>query len=365
MKCLSRSNSTLSSIREISMKFPDKDPYEEPSAEANFKAKILSLLNDVSPPSKPETPLIEKYIVQLNDLQLEVARAAARLIPRFDRGRRVEVAELELYMRELAKTAGQLRSIPMGAIRQEEEASQIVMRIRAQALELKQLQSSRDSMTFESKKLRDEGDRLREQAKILGQSELSGRIEGLDAKVVSLRQTIGELFAPIAKPIEKLKKLLEDKRSPMSDIVPLLKCVEDPTHLLQFERAELEMAGQILRGYIERDELSIKKSRAKRALEAISELSSRAPDLKERLGKLLSERMEVLSSSEAVELYAKRKEFEDKLMLIEHKLSGLTSGQASLDAQIERCSLKIQNLKREAEMLAESIISEPVALTIS
>jgi len=365
IKYLSRSNAALSSIREIAMKFPDKDPYAEQSAEANFKVKILNLLNDVIPLSNPETPLMERYIVQLNDLQLEVARAAARLIPRFDRSRRVEVAELELYMRELAKTTGQLRSVPTGAIRQAEEASQIVRRIGAQALELKQLQSARDSTTFESKKLRDEVDGLRERVSILGQSELSGRIDGLDAEILSLRQRVSEFFAPIAKPIEKLKKLLEDRRSPTLDIVPLLQCVEDPTHLLQLEQAELEKAGQILRGYIERGELSIKQSRARRALEAISELGSRVPDLKVRLNSLLKERIEVLSSREAVELYAKRKEVEDRIKLIEYKLGGLTSGQASLDAQIERCSLKIQNLKKETEMLAESILSEPVTLTIS
>jgi len=364
IKCLSKSNAALSSIREIALKFPDRDPYVEQSAEANFKVKILNLLNDVIPPSSQETPLIEKYIVQLNNLQLEVARSAARLIPRFDRSRRVEVAELELYMRELAKAAAQLSGVPTGAMRQAEETSQIVKRIRAQALELKQLQNAKDSTIFELKKLRDEADGLKERANILGQSELSSRIDGLDAEITSLRKSISELFAPTAKPIEKLKKLLEDRRSPTLEIVPLLKCVEDPMYLLQLEKSELEKAGQILRGYIERGELSVKQSRARRALEAISELGPRVPDFKERLDSLLKERNEALSSGEVVELNAKRKEVEDRIKLIEYKLSGLTSGQASLDAQIERCSLKIQNLKKEAEVLAESILSEPVTLTL-
>jgi len=364
-KYLSKSNATLSSIREIAMKFPDKDQYAEPSAEANFRVKILNLLDNVIPISRPETPLIEKYIAQLNDLQLEVARAAARLIPRFDRSRRVEVAELELYMRELAKMTGQLQGLPMGAIRRAEEASQIVRRIKAQSLELKQFQITRDSTTLESQKLRHEVDGLRERAKNISRSALACKLDGLDAEIASLRQGVSELFAPIAKPIEKLKKLLEDRRSPTLEIMPLLKCVEDPSHLVELEGAELAKAGQILQGYIERGELSIKQSRAKRALEAISELNSRVPVLKEGLGTLLKGRSEVLSSREAMELNAERREVDDRIKMIEYKLSGLASSQANIDAQIERCSLRIQNLKKEAEMLAESILSEPVTLTIS
>lgn len=364
-KYLGKTNATLSSIREIAMKFPDKDQYAEPSAEANFRVKILNLLDNVIPISRPETPLIEKYIVQLNDLQLEVARAAARLIPRFDRSRRVEVAELELYMRELAKMTGQLQGLPMGAIRRAEEASQIVRRIKAQSLELKQLQSTRDSTTLESEKLRHEVDGLRERAKNISQSALACKLDGLDAEIAGLRQRVSELFAPIAKPMEKLKKLLEDRRSPTLEIMPLLDCVEDPSHIVELEGAELAKAGQILRGYIERGELSIKQSRAKRALEAISELNSRAPDLKEGLGTLLKGRTEVLSSREAIELNAERREVDDKMKMIENKLSGLASSQANFNAQIDRCSLRIQNLKKEAEMLAESILSEPVTLTIS
>jgi len=364
-KYLGKSNSTLSSIREIAMKFPDKDPYLEQSAEANFRVRILNLLDNVIPISRPETQLLEKYIAQLNDLQLEVARAAARLIPRFDRSRRVEVAELELYMRELAKMTGQLHGLPTGAIRQAEEATQVVRRIKAQALELKQLQITRDSTILESKKLRDEVDGLRERANIISHSSLFGKIDGLDAEIASLRQRVSEIYAPIVKPIEKFKKLLEDRRSPTLDIVPLLKCVEDPSHLVEFELVEIEKAGQILRGYIERGELSIKQSRARKALEAISELSSRVPELRERLGALLKERTAVLSSREAMELQAERKGVEDRLRMIEYKLSGLTSSQVYLDAQIDRCSLKIQNLKKEAEMLAESLLTEPVELSIS
>lgn len=365
IRYLSKSNAVLSSIRDIAMKFPDRDPYAEQSAEANFRVKILNLLDEVIPIPRPETPFIEKYIGQLNELQVDVAKAAARLIPRFNRSRRAEVAELELSMRELAKIAGQLNGLPMGAIRQAEEASQIVRRIKAQVLELKQLQSTRDSTTSEVKKLRDEVDWLRERSNTMGQSTLSGRIDGLDAEIVDLRQRASELFAPIAKPIEKLKKLLEDRGSPSLEIVPLLKCVEDPSHLLQLEQVELDKAGRILRSYIERGELSIKQSRAKRALEAISELNTRVPDYKERLGTLLKERTEVLSSREAIELYDERRNVEDKSKMIDYKLSGLISSQANLDTQIDRCSLKIQNLKKEAEILAESILSEPITLTIS
>lgn len=363
-KCMNRSQVTLASIRDVSKKFPDKDPYTEPSAEANFKAKILNLLDDLTPIPKPETSLIERHIVQLNAFQIEVARTAARLIPRFDRSRKIEVAELELHLRELAKIAAQLKDIPMGSMRQEEEASQIIRRIRVQASELQQLQSARDLAMSEMKRLRDDEAKLDEQASVLRQSELSGKIESLDAEIKTLIRRIIELFVPIAKPAEKLRKLLEDRRSPTADIDPILKCVEDPLNLLRFEQTEMERAGHILRGYIERNELSIKQSRAKRALEAISELQAQAPAIRERLGPLQKSRMEVLSSKEASELSKKREEVDDRIKHMKRQLGVLETNQASLGMQIERSSHKLQHLKKEAEMLAKDIISEPVELTL-
>lgn len=364
VKYLDRAQATLSSIRDVSRKFPDRDPYAELSAEANFKVRILNLLDDLTPISKPEISLIERYVVQLNDLQFEVTRTAARLIPRFDRSRRLEVAELELHMRELAKTTAQLQSTPMEAMRQAEKTNQIISRIRAQASELHQLQGARELAMSETMRLRDEEAKIKEQVSVLGQSELAEKIESLDAEVRILRQRIVELFTPIAKPGEKLRKLLEDRRSSTSYIDPLLKCVEDPMNLLRFEQAEMDRAGHILRGYIERGELAMKQSRIKRALEAIYELQSQAPDIRERLGALLARRREVLASKEAQELSTKLKEVEGRLNEIERQLSALATNQASLGIQIDRSSLKLQNLKKEAEMLAENMLSEPVEIML-
>jgi chromosome segregation ATPase len=361
---LDRAQATISSIRDVSKKFPDRDPYIELSAEANFKVKILKLLDDLPSISTPETSSIEKYVVQLNYLQLEVTRTAARLIPRFDRSRRLEVAELELHMRDLAKITAQLQNAPMRAMRQAEEADQIINKIRSQAAELHQLQGARDSTMSEAKGLREEEVKIREQANALGQSELAERIEGLDAEVKNLRQRIVELFTPIAKPGEKLRKLLEDGRSSTSDIDPLLKCIEDPMNLLKYEQAELDRAVHTLRGYIERGELPMKQSRIKRALEAISELQSQAPNIRERLITFLGKRDDVLSSKEAHELSTKLKEVENRLDQIERQLSALATNQANLAIQIERSSLKLQNLKKDAETLVESMLSEPVELRL-
>jgi hypothetical protein len=363
-KHLGKSNATISSIRNVLNKLPDKDFYFDSSAEASFKAKIQGLLDDLPPLAKLDTALVERYAIQLNNFQIEVARSAARLIPKFSRGRKVEVAELELHLRELAKITALLLNIRLDAMREAEGAEQLIRRIRAQTAELQQLQTARVSVAAQMEKLREEEVELDKGADALNKSEVARRMEELDAGTRDAIQSVSAMFSPTGKPIEKLRKLLEDRRAPTSEISPLIKCNEHPLNLLNFDQVELDRAGRILRGYIERDELAIKQSRAKRALDALSEMHSLAPDLKERLSSLRIMQREVVASSEAAELSTKRGEIEERAKQMERQLSGLAADQSNLEAQLERCALKLQNLKREGEAIAGKIASEPVTLII-
>ncbi|MBO3803445.1 MAG: hypothetical protein JTT11_06170 [Candidatus Brockarchaeota archaeon] len=363
-KILLKSKATLLSIRNVVERLPDKGLYDETKAEASFKAKVLGMLGAVAPPSEPGTLAIDEFVADLNHFQTDVAKIGARLIPKFDRSRKLDVAELELCMRELAREAAQLQSMPKEALRRAEEAKRIAERIAGLREELKRLGGMMDSVDLETGKLKEEEARLKLEAAKLEGSELASRLKNIDEEASAAKKELEGLFAPIAKPVEKLKKALEGKGIQEPRVEMLSKCVENPFEILKIEFAELEKAGQVLRGYIERGELPMKASRSKRALQSISEMGSKAPGLKERLVLLLDSAEEMSKSPEVGEFAAKRKDLEERLKQVGQRLGALEMEKANLDGKIAGCSSKIGQLRKEAEKLAEEIVSEPSSITI-
>ncbi len=363
-KILRKSQATILSVRNVIERFPDRGFYEELKAESSFKAKVLELLNSIKFPSELETSAMEELFTDLNYFQVEVARIGARLIPKFDRSRKLDVAELELNMRELAKVAAQLQNMPKKALRQAEEVKQIVERIKSQIEDLKRLEAFKNSITSEVMQLKDEEARVRQEMAGMEGSELALKLKKVNAEILMTKQEVEMLFAPVAKPIEKLKKVMKDETIQAPQVEALAKCIENPLEILEVRFEDLGKASEILRSYIEKGYLQIKQSRSKRALQAISEMRSKVPALKERLGLLLKSREEMLASPEVAVFSEKFKEMEERLRQLEQRLSALDIEKTNIDSKIEGCSSKMKRLRSEAEKLAGDIFSEQSLIAI-
>jgi len=363
-KILRKSQATILSVRNVIERFPDRGFYEESKAESSFKAKVLELLNSIKFPSELETSAMEELFTDLNYFQVEVARIGARLIPKFDRSRKLDVAELELNMRELAKVAAQLQNMPKKALRQAEEVKQIVERIKSQIEDLKRLEAFKNSITSEVMQLKDEEARVRQEMAGMEGSELALKLKKVNAEILMTKQEVEMLFAPVAKPIEKLKKVMKDETIQAPQVEALAKCIENPLEILEVRFEDLGKASEILRSYIEKGYLQIKQSRSKRALQAISEMRSKVPALKERLGLLLKSREEMLASPEVAVFSEKFKEMEERLRQLEQRLSALDIEKTNIDSKIEGCSSKMKRLRSEAEKLAGDIFSEQSLIAI-
>ncbi|MGQ9514174.1 MAG: hypothetical protein ACUVTL_03885 [Thermoproteota archaeon] len=363
-KILQRSQAILLSIKSIIERPPENYFYEEMRAEASFRIKVLGLLGEIVLPSEPETSKVKRFIKDLYNFQVEVSRTGARLIPKFDRSRKMDVAELEIKMKELAKIAAQLQSIPKEKIRILEETEQILERIKIQNDELKRLKGEKEAINLEIMKLRDEDALLKKEMAELDGSELSSKIRNIEAEILNVMQKSEAMFIPMTKPIEKLRKLLKDQGDQYQQLELLLKCIEDPMELSKIDLVDLERAVQILRIYIEKGDLSIKQSISKRALESISEMRSEAQALKEKIISLLKVKEAVLKSSEAEIFSIRQKTLEDRLRRIGDQLSALSVDRAKLDERLEKCSSRMERLKREVEKIAESIVSEPISIVL-
>jgi len=373
-----RINSTLEEIRNIadrllegSVKQEIGDVSELVLTAANkLGSRILSLAETVRAPEPVTYEALVDYVQNLKRFQAQTVSFGAIWIRKLDRQFKKRIGELELRMRNLHSLTKILEDHVNGKYRQVKTFESLMKDVRT----LKSISEEADNLGNKLRAI--EGERqemariqndLTEKIEATKKSQESQRVSQLEDRTEGVRRSIGILFDPLQKPIEKLLKLAEAKKQivdpPTLNI--LSRYLGDPVKTLCDEQeslSDLQTALSKLRVILEQNRLDLKPTRNRNAIKSIVEICDNnvlEPQRRDYLA-VKQEISQLLSSPILAELAAQRQGLEKRLKDVERTIGKLSLDFSNTKNRRDETVRRMDRVKSQIEETFKRLTGEKI-----